>query len=650
MVQNKDLEDSVKNQGKKLMTLRAFSIGFSAALLALACGSDDSNNNTPEDEGPIVPPVIEEPGDIDNCDINPLDQDCNPDPTDTTPPVVDEPDIIDPADAALATVTNILAENCGQCHGALLDEEDAEAGMNFITDLQRLSETNSRSGRPLIDALNSGGSFIVQRMRDGSMPPGQLPKVSTRDLDVVAEYIDNPAFWDIDVADCSDTNQNIDFDTLFEELNDDLSGEDAADQVNYRYLVLTNRFNAGVCSDTQLDRDRQALVKMMNALSSSPSIEVPLDINGDGLIYRIDLRDFEWDRAISVNGENFNDVWEAIAGNNQYAVAFAGDVADDVVADAGTTVPFMFADSVADVAMVGNLYYAIIGVDVAQTLDTFILDVLEIDVVANLADEELIRAGTSESVLSRQDTVVERHEIEARAGAFWQRFDFDDNANESIFQDPFGFEETGREAIFTLENNMMGFIIADADGNILEDSDILLDFTQANFRVTTAVSCVNCHAEGFIPVVDQVRDVALRNAIALDLDNDEVEALREVYPTSAEFAAQVADDSELFQGALERADLPISSIDPISSIFLRFDIDMKLADAAGDLGVSPDFLENNLRELNPAVQVLDTTVLDRDDFTQFYLNSLCILSVTLENAPVAADCDQAQADVDALLQ
>ena len=42
---DKDLEDSVKKQGTKLMTFRAFTIGFSAALLALACGSEDSNNN-----------------------------------------------------------------------------------------------------------------------------------------------------------------------------------------------------------------------------------------------------------------------------------------------------------------------------------------------------------------------------------------------------------------------------------------------------------------------------------------------------------------------------------------------------------------------------------------------------------------------------
>jgi hypothetical protein len=42
----------VKNQGNKLMTFRAFSIGFSAAVLALACGGGDDNN--PDKEVPVV--------------------------------------------------------------------------------------------------------------------------------------------------------------------------------------------------------------------------------------------------------------------------------------------------------------------------------------------------------------------------------------------------------------------------------------------------------------------------------------------------------------------------------------------------------------------------------------------------------------------
>jgi hypothetical protein len=248
--------------------------------------------------------------------------------------------------------------------------------------------------------------------------------------------------------------------------------------------------------------------------------------------------------------------------------------------------------------------------------------------------------------------VAERHDIEVRAGAYWQRFDFaDDVGNQSIFEDPFGFEEAGREAIFTLENGLFGYIIADADGVILEDSDILLDFDQANFRVTTATSCSSCHAAGLIAFEDQVREFTLDNAVSLQLNSDEVEAIREVYPTAAEFAELIADDTDQFyQRALQDANLPVTGPDPVSRVFQRFDLDLELADVAGDLGINPDQLSNDINELAEQVQVVDVTggSIDRDDFTQFFLNSVCIISVALENAPDVADCDQAQLDVDNL--
>jgi hypothetical protein len=634
----------VKNQGKKLMSFRAFSIGFSAALLALACGSDDKNNDG--NTGVIDPPARPE---VDNnCDTNPYAQDCdepnsvpqNPDepPVDNTPPG----NVTEPGALELASVQAILAENCGGCHGPGLTPALVQGGMNYITDLDRLAEEGK------ITPLNSGDSTIINYMRQGIMPPGALPKVPNADIQTVADYIDNPDYWDGEApGNCAASGQEINFDQLFDIINDDLSGEDADDQVNYRYLVLTNRYNAGICNDTSLDRDRQALVKMVNMLSISPTIEEPLDVDGEGLVYRIDLRDYEWDRAIVVEGVNFNDVWEAVAANNPYAVPFLGDDADDAVADTGTAFPFQFADSFGDVATVGNTYYAIIDVDVNQTLDDFVLNILEIDQVANLDEEELIRAGTSDSDLSRQDMVAERHDIEARNGAYWQRFDFADDQNESIYEDPFNFQEAGREAIFTLENGLFGYIIADADGVILEDSDILLDFNQNNFRVTTAVSCSNCHATGLIAFEDQVREFTLDNAIALELDAVEREAIEDVYPTASVFAAQIAQDTDQFyKSALEQANLPVTGPDPVSRVFFRFDLDLELADAAGDLGVTPEFLDSNIRELNPAVQVLQSGTQDRDDFTQFYVDSLCRLSIVLDNAPDPAVCQLA---ADALL-
>ncbi len=640
------------------MTFRAFSIGFSAAVLALACGSDDNGGGeTPAAPGAqppgggMVVDVAAPP--VETCEDNPLLAECLP------PADPDNGGAVDgnnngggrpstgssEADLARAAAENVLAANCGQCHGPALTPEDALAGMNYINDIEQLVETGK------IIPLNSAGSRVVQRMVRGEMPPPNsgLPAVTEADITTVAQYIDNPRFWP-DVAptggNCTDDGQVVDFDELFQEINDDLGDQDDDDLPFLRYVSITNRFTAGQCADA-LDRDRQGLTKMLNMLSIDPDITEPEPVNTDETIYRIDIRDYQWDRAISVNGQNFDDVWEAIAANNPYAVEFVGDDADDAKDDTQTAFPIQFADQMMDVAVIGNLYYAIIDVDVNDTLSNFVLNELQVDVDQNILDEEdgTIRAGTTKSRISRQDRVVERHDLGIRNGALWQSFDFEDvNNNESIFEDPFGFIAGGTEAIFTLPNGMLGYIIADANDAIVEDSDILLDTNQNNFRAVTAVSCSNCHATGFIPVIDEVRDIALRNAREVGLNRDEVEQLESIYVTPQEFARQVQDDSQNFyQRALQQASLPVQGGDPVSITFLRFDQDVRIEDAAGDLGLTPDELADNIDLLNPVLAVLDRGSLDRDDFTDVFVDSLCRISTNLENQPDVAVCDAAAA-------
>jgi mono/diheme cytochrome c family protein len=654
MRRTKDLEDSVKNYGNKLMTFRAFSIGFSVAVLALACGSDSDNGGDQDEDVPVDT-------DRETCEDNPLLADCplppedvagNPLPPrdDPGPAPGDDPgdDGQSAEDLARAAAENVLASRCGGCHGPALTPAQASAGMNYIDDMERLAEEGK------IVPLNSAGSRVIERMRDGSMPPtqSQLDRVPDADINIVAQFIDNPRFWPgVEQGGGVCPDQLFDFDSLYRTIAQDLGTLDEDDRLTTRYITLTNRFTAGVCADTTLDEDRQALSKLVNMISKDPTITPPEPINQEETIYRIDLEDYGLEEPVDVvdadgNVVSFNDGWEAIAAFNQYATPFVGQDADEAVEESGTAFPVMLADSMLDVASIGNVYYALIGVDVQQTLDDFIINELEIDVNQNLIDEEQVRAGTTRSRISRQDRVIQRDEIGNRQGVLWQAFDFEDvDGNDSIFENVFDFAEGGTEAIFTLENGLFGFIIADADGNIVEDSDILLDTNQNNFRAVTAVSCSNCHAQGLIPVVDEVREIALANARTIGLNADEVEQLRNVYPTAAEFARIVEGDTQQFyQSALTRARVPTEGIDPMSAVFFRFDQRMSLEDAAGDLGLRPEELDDDLNLLNPALQVLSQGTVDRDDFTQFYVDSLCILQVVGENNVDPVLCDAVAAN------
>ncbi len=435
--------------------------------------------------------------------------------------------------------------------------------------------------------------------------------------------------------------QQISFDELYRQVNADLLASAAANRPFLRYLSLNDRFVAGQCSG-DLERERQALSKALNMLSIRNRVVAPTAIDPARTLYRIDLRDYDWDRPLSVNGASFVDAWETIVNNNPYAVRFEGPEASAARLASNTTVPLMFADQLLAVAMVGNLYYALIDVDVNATLGDFALNDLAIDVAQNLLDEEMIRAGTTNSRISTQDRMVERHAMGVRAGALWQSFAVGGPANQSIFEDPFGFAQEETEAIFTLPNGLLGFIIADANGNLLEESDTLLDTNRNNLQVTTAISCANCHAAGLIPVVDEVRDFVLANSGTLGLNVDEVQQIQSIYVTPQEFARQIEADTQTFyRQALTSLNLPTTGEDPVSATFLRFSEDLTLVDAAGELGVLPATLQSQLDQLDPGLSVLANGVLDRAAFTALFVPSLCILSADLQNRPEASVCGAA---------
>jgi mono/diheme cytochrome c family protein len=102
-----------------------------------------------------------------------------------TPPVESMDDLLKP----VTRVENILAANCGACHGPALPV--SAGGIPFIDDLDALVDAG------LIVPMSSSTSRMVAVMRDGSMPPpgSDYPGVTERDIDVVAEYIDTPLFW-----------------------------------------------------------------------------------------------------------------------------------------------------------------------------------------------------------------------------------------------------------------------------------------------------------------------------------------------------------------------------------------------------------------------------------------------------------------------
>ena len=75
-------------------------------------------------------------------------------------------------------------------------------------------------------------------------------------------------------------------------------------------------------------------------------------------MYRIDIRDYGWAVSHTVDTVDHDDVWQALAANTPYAVAFEGDEAEAVSAACETSIPWLTADALVQAALAIGLHGA----------------------------------------------------------------------------------------------------------------------------------------------------------------------------------------------------------------------------------------------------------------------------------------------------
>jgi serine/threonine-protein kinase len=523
--------------------------------------------------------------------------------------------------------------------------------MDYITDFDSLVKNGK-----IVPGVKED-SQLYARMLQQSMPPAfqREQRPTFQQIDQVGQWIDELQPLE------SDACQPVALMTSDEQIQamaDDVADLDAKDQPFTRYLTVTYSSNTGACG-RELDRQRYALMKGINSVSTESTIGNPVPIDKNNLIYRIDIRDYNWDRAIDLKDDGtilFDDAWDAIVdGVDQlgFAISYTGDDADSLNADTGTDVPFMSVNAFIQATENGDLYYSLIGG--RANLFVFEREVLQLDTVQEIADNNLMRAGFVNSGVSKQERVLNRFDSKLSGGySYWVSFDFDGGngngevngvsngfeinvANESIFADPLGFAFAGGEAIFNLPNGIQAYYVAAANGTRLAEAPIgvVVDPAQNNGLVTNGASCPSCHNAGMIPFTDDVRRYVENNKTLFD--NETYEDVIEQYPADALFQAKTAQDSAIHVNAVEKAGVPKGTPDPISRVYLDFQLGNITPElAAGELNVTVDELTKNLSDLNPQLQVLAQKgrYVDRDLFGANYLESVCVLQASSENTPV----------------
>jgi mono/diheme cytochrome c family protein len=496
----------------------------------------------------------------------------------------------DPEKQALAAkAQQVLKANCYRCHG---QDGSIEGSMNYVADLSKLV------ARKKVVPGDPAASRLFRRVEEGSMPPpGERPRPTPEDVAILKKWIEAGAPG----SEPTTTRARISADEVNAYVLADLNTMDRRARRFQRYFTLTHLYNAGL-NDEELQTYRNALAKLTNSLSWNPRITVPVAVDPNRTVLRIDLRWFAWDATI----------WNRVLLDYPYGVVDDTIAARAVMVNTAARVPVIRADWFVATASRAPLYY-----DVLQ-LPGNLTDLerqLRVDAPLNIQQERVVRVGFSGSGISRFNRILERHD--SAQGMYWRTYDFDEppanlteraNGNlvpdrRNIFAFPLGptsaeqpFQHAGGEAIFALPNGLHAFYLVKANNARLDKGPIAIvsDPKRPDRAVEAGVSCMGCHVTGILPKADQVRDHLEKNPNAFK--KTDAELIRALYPPKEQSLALMQDDAKRYSEAVTKTGAKVSKFEAVSTITLKYEADVDLATAAAEVGLTPDEFRERINQ------------------------------------------------------
>jgi tetratricopeptide (TPR) repeat protein len=471
----------------------------------------------------------------------------------------------------------ILKNNCYRCHG---QDGANEGGFNYVTDLRQLV-----SRRRVIPGAPSK-SKIIKRVTntDDPMPPAQEKvRPSSEDITYLKKWIEAGA----PAAEEAAQRPFLAPADMLQAMRDDLDRANPRARPFLRYFTLTHLYNAGLSAE-ELQSYRHGLSKLVNSLSWGKGIVVPQAVDAERTILRIDFRDYQWNEQ----------VWEAIAARNPYGVLFGTETAKACAGATRCRLPYVRGDWFVAVASRPPLYHHILQLPGSES---DLEKMLRVDVLENIHQERIARAGFNSSGVSRNNRLIERHV--SGAAVYWKSYDFAGNTDkQNLFAHPLGpgdsdtaFLHDGGEIIFSLPNGLQAYLLVDAKGQRIDKglTAIVSDPRRPDRAVENGLSCISCHARGIIDKTDQVRSHILKNPGAFS--KTAVETILALYPPPDKVTALMHADAKRFQEAVVRTGAPLSTTEPISALAALFEGELDLPLAAAEAGVAASELRKALK-------------------------------------------------------
>ncbi len=419
----------------------------------------------------------------------------------------------------------------------------------------------------------------------------------------------------------------------------DVRAQPASARPFLRY-VSAGQFRPGPCDAEDvieeaarvLSRARMAVSKVLNGMSREPLAVVPEAVGPEGLLLRLDLRDYGWQQPVTLGEQSYGDAWQAVVAQAAIALQLQGGVASELERELGTSVPILLSSAFVATASRGELYYAVLRLP--ATLGELKRE-LGIDGDEDVERGPWARAAFSLSGISTEPRGVARYRGAALGGGyFWQTFDFAPSASaETLYLEPLGTRADGHQVLFSLPNGLPAYFTTDGDGSRLLSSRFMLDPAQNNGTMRVASSCVSCHNGGIITFVDEARSFVEGNA---ELFSEAVSArVRETFLVRNEMEALQAADSQRIVAAAELAGQPEGTPDPLARAVLEYQLGLTFDRLAAELFLDRASLIERLPSLPEDLATAATSgVLERAVFEARYLDAACRLYGAAESSPV----------------
>ena len=467
---------------------------------------------------------------------------------------------------------DIFKQRCFKCHGEFGSHKDRL----FMEDRDALLNP----ARKIVVPGKPAESKLFKRITNPDFPMPPKPKIplNAEEIAVIRSWIEGDApNWKATPPERAFISTHV----LLTTIEDDLQALDERDRPFTRYFTITHLYNASV-PDHEMEAYRVALSKLINSLSWDRIITTPKSIDPEKTIYRIDLRDYEWDQ----------DTWEKILAAYPYANKRTAGTAAQIYRLTNCEFPHVRADWFVARAALPPLYHDIL--ELPKSLSE-LEKRLEVDVAKNIHEERRVtRAGFNNSGVSKNNRIVERHR--SRYGAYWRSYDFSANVgSQNIFQNPLIFEQAGGEVIWNLPNGLQAYLLVNATGERLDEAPVDIVFNKDNLTdplIRNGLSCIGCHSQGMKTFTDQVRPVVQQSATSR---YDRRKALA-LYVQQETMAAFVVDDKERFAEAVAETGGEIGTNEPIVALAEQFEGPLDLKQAAAETGLTGQAFAEQLRD------------------------------------------------------